>query len=232
MPGTRLKAVLWDMDGVIADTADYHYEAWKETFQKRGIKFSREDFRRNFGQRNDTIIRRFVGDSIAQAELDSIAAEKELSYRQKVMRNIRPLPGAIELMKSLRERGIKMAIASSAPMENIQLIIRGLGIESYFQAIVWGREVTEGKPSPQVFLLAARKLGFEPANCVVLEDAVAGVAAARSAGMKCVAITNTHPAASLKEADLIVDSLTEVDISDLEALFDRREHVSQQLPGG
>ena len=114
-----------------------------------------------------------------------------------------------------------MAIASSAPMENIELIIRGLGINNYFQAIVWGREVTEGKPSPQGFLLAAQKLGVEPKDCIVFEDAIAGVAAAKSAGMKCLAVTTTHPEMKLKKADLIVDTLEAVDVAGLEGLFSR-----------
>ena len=112
-----------------------------------------------------------------------------------------------------------MAIASSAPMENIQLVIRGLGISNYFQAIVWGREVAEGKPSPQGFLLAAEKLGVEPKDCIVIEDAVAGVAAAKRAGMKSLAVTNTHPKASLKEADHVVDTLETVGVDGLAGLF-------------
>ncbi len=219
MPESRLKAVIWDMDGVIADTAAYHYKAWQETFRKRGIEFTEEAFRRQFGQRNDTIIRRVMGKTISPEQVEAIAAEKEADYRRRVARNVRPLPGAIELMKSLRAQGIKMAIASSAPMENIQLIIRSLGIDSYFQAIVCGQEVTEGKPSPQAFLLATRKLGVRPQDCIVLEDAVAGVSAAKKAGMKCLAITNTHPRISLKAADLIVDTLQAVNVSDLAALF-------------
>jgi len=190
MPEGKLEAVVWDMDGVIADTGIFHFKAWQEVFRKKGVNL-----------------------------LDVIADEKEASYRQKVAQNIKPLPGALELMRLLTDNGVKMAIASSAPPENIQLITHGLGIDDYFQAIVWGREVTEGKPSPQAFLLAASKLGVEPRNCLVLEDAVAGVAAAKSAGMKCLAITNTHPKASLKEADLVVDKLEGIGMSALEALF-------------
>ncbi|GAI34174.1 unnamed protein product, partial [marine sediment metagenome] len=111
---------------------------------------------------------------------------------------------------------VKMALASSTPMENIRLITGSLGIANCFQAIVTGHEVTEGKPSPQVFLLAAQRLGVEPENCVVVEDAVAGVTAAKRAGMHCLAITNTHPKQSLKQADLIVDSLEAVTVNDLE----------------
>ena len=219
MPENRFKAVIWDMDGVIADTAPYHFKAWQEVFQKRGVNFTEEDFRCIFGQRNDTIIRNTIGRSISPCEVDAIAAEKEENYRRRVARNVKVLPGAIELIRSLREHGVKMAIASSAPMENIQLITRGLGISDCFQTIVWGREVAEGKPSPQGFLLAAKKLGVEPQYCIVIEDAVAGVAAAKRAGMKCLAVTNTHPKMSLKEADLVVDTLEAVGVSDLEGLF-------------
>jgi beta-phosphoglucomutase family hydrolase len=219
MPESILEAVLWDMDGVIADTAYYHYRAWHDVFQKRGVNFTEKDFKYHFGRRNDTIIRSMLGESISLEELDIIISEKEENYRRRVARNIKPLPGALELISALGKHGIKIAIASSAPMENIRLIIRELDIEDCFQAIVWGGEVAEGKPDPQIFLLAARKLGAEFRNCIVIEDAVAGVAAAKRAGMKCVAVTNSHPRNSLKEADLIVDTLEAVSISDLAKLF-------------
>ena len=215
----RLKAVLWDMDGVIADTAEYHYRAWQGVFGERGVAFSREDFMKHFGQRHDTIIRFALGDRLAPGELDAITEKKQSTYRNLVAANIKPLPGAINLLKSLKTHGIKSAIASSAVPQNIDVIIKGLGIESYFQAIAWGTEVKEGKPSPQIFLRAAQKLGIEPASCAVIEDAVAGVAAAKGAGMKCVAVTNSHPKDSLKNADLVVDTLEAVGVADLEALF-------------
>ena len=114
MPESRFKAVIWDMDGVIADTAPYHLKAWQETFQKRGVNFTEGDFKRNFGQRNDTIIKKTLGESISPGEIDAIARGKEENYRQRVAQNIKPLPGAIELIRSLAEGGVKMAIASSA----------------------------------------------------------------------------------------------------------------------
>ncbi len=215
----QLEAVLWDLDGVIADTGTYHCRAWQYTFGKRGVSFTEEFFMRHFGQRNDTIIRDTVGTDISQEELDIIADEKEATYRRLVAENIKSLPGAIELIESLNKQGIKSAIASSAPPENIRVIIGGLGIEDYFQAIAYGQEVTEGKPSPQIFLLAAEKLETEPGNCVVIEDAIAGIAGARQAGMKCVAVTNSHSRNSLKEADLVVDTLETVNISNLAGLF-------------
>jgi beta-phosphoglucomutase family hydrolase len=218
MSETKAKAVIWDMDGVIADTGPYHRSAWQRVFRKRGVKFTKEDFRRNFGQRNDTIIRNTLGEQIFQSEIDAIAREKEETFRKVVRQKIKPFPGAVELLQSLRKHGFKIALASSAPIENIQLIIEGLGISNYFHSIVTGRDVSEGKPSPQGFLLAAQRLGVEPKSCIVIEDAVAGVAAAKRAGMCCLAITNTHPRESLKEADLIVDTLEAITVNDLEKL--------------
>jgi beta-phosphoglucomutase family hydrolase len=219
MSNSNFEAVLWDMDGVIADTGIYHFQAWQDVFGKRGASFTWEDFQRGFGRRNDTIIRSTIGKNISPEELDAIAEEKEANYRERVSRNITPLPGAVALIKALREQGVRQAIASSAPLENIRLIIGGLGIEECFQAIVYGREVSVGKPSPEVFLLAARKLGAAPDGCVVIEDAVAGVAGAKSAGMKCLAVTNSHARGSLKEADIVADSLEGVGLADLAALF-------------
>jgi beta-phosphoglucomutase family hydrolase len=214
----ELEAVIWDMDGVLADTASHHFRAWHEIFARRGIKFTEADFKRGFGIRNDAIIKNILGKAITRDEIETIAKEKEAIFRRLIGKRIKPLPGAIELVRELHKRGIKMAIASSTVMANIHLIIGSLGIEKYFQAFITGHDVTEGKPSPQVFLLAAKRLGVEPRNCLVVEDAVAGVKAARSAGMHCLAISNTHPREKLAEADLIVDSLEKVTVKDFEEL--------------
>jgi beta-phosphoglucomutase len=214
----KLEAVIWDLDGVLANTASYHLSAWQETFQKRGMKFTEADFRRSFGQRNDTIIRNTLGGKTAQGEIEAIAGEKEATFRRMIGQEIEPIPSAVELVYSLRRQGVKMAIASSTPIENIQLITGSLGVANCFQAIVTGHDVTEGKPSPQVFLMAAQRLGVEPENCVVIEDAVAGVTAAKRAGMHCVAVTSTRSRESLKQADLIVKTLEEITINDLDKL--------------
>jgi len=215
----ELEAVIWDMDGVLADTAPYHLLAWRETFAKRGINFTEEDFMRGFGIRNDAIIKNTLGKPITPDEIEAIAREKEAAFRRIIGKNIKPLPGVLELLRQLHDRGIRMAIASSTVIENIRLIVGSLGIKNYFEAIITGHDVTEGKPSPQVFLLAARRLGTEPKNCIVVEDAVAGVKAAKSAGMYCIAVTNSHPREKLKEADFIVDTLEMVAVKDLERLI-------------
>lgn len=213
------KAVIWDMDGVIADTAPYHFKAWREAFKAKGKNFTEDDFRKTFGQRNDNIIRMILGEGVTLEEIDAIAVEKEKGFRRYIGRNVKPFPGVLELMKSLSEAGFKLALATSTPRENVRLIITGLGIDKYFKAIVADEDVTRGKPDPQVFLIAAERLGVKPGSCVVIEDAVAGVTAAKRAGMHCVAVTNTNPRGSLGEADIVVDSLEEVSVADLERLI-------------
>jgi beta-phosphoglucomutase family hydrolase len=217
----RSRAVIWDMDGVIADTAPFHFKAWHSVFIKRGLNFTEDDFRRNFGQRNDTITRIVLGMDVSSTEIEIIANEKEENFRKMAKGKLKPLPGAVELIKALKDCGFLQALGSSAPPENVELITSELNIKTFFQAMVSGREVTEGKPSPLGFLLAAEKLKVAPAYCLVIEDAIAGVAAARRAGMHCLAVTNTNAASSLQGADLIVESLTEITPRGVEQLIDQ-----------
>lgn len=218
-----IRAVIWDMDGVIVDTGEYHYRSWRGIFKKQGVNFNESDFQRVFGQRNDTIIRKTLGEELTQIQVDRIADDKDKLFRQIVKSHVTPFPGVIDLLKILKANGILSAVASSAPLENIRLILAEAGIAEYFQAVVYGREVSEGKPSPQIYLLAAQKLSVEPSNCIVIEDAVVGVEGAKWAGMRCIAVTNTHEAAGLSKADLVVDSLEKVGISEIKHLFNMKK---------
>ncbi len=217
------KAVIWDMDGIIADTAQYHWKGWQIVFRKRGTNYTEEDFRRNTGKRSDTIVKSVLGEKIAQNDITKIIQEKDETFRQLMGQNIRPFPGVLKLITSLKEHGFKIAIASSAPMENIQWITRHLKIYSRFDAIISGWEVTKGKPDPQTFLLAAEKLGIEAENCIVIEDAISGVTASKRAGMLCIAVTNTTPREELRRADLIIDTLEEITIDDVERLLGQQK---------
>jgi beta-phosphoglucomutase len=219
MSKPHLEAVLWDMDGVIADTMQYHYGAWRDILKGMGKTLTLDEFRPLFGQRHDNIIRYALGNNISDAEIEALSDKKQALYRQRVAQHIEPLPGAIELIKALSENHIKEALASSATPENVDIVVQGLGIEKYFRAYVNGTEVAEGKPSPLIFQLAAKKLNVPPAGCIVIEDAIAGVTAAKAGGMKCIAVTNSHPREKLTAADLVVDSLEEVNIDVLKGLF-------------
>jgi len=211
--------LIWDMDGVIVDTAVYHRDAWAEAFGKRGIDFTAEDFAATFGTRNDDVIRRMLGKKTPKEVIQEISEEKEADYRRRAAESITALPGVIALLDDLAVAGFRQAIATSAPLANVRQIMESLQIDRYFDCVVTEKDVSKGKPSPESFLLAARTLDIPTANCVVIEDAVAGVSAARRAGIRCIAVTTSHSRSSLGQADLVVDSLEEVSADRIERLL-------------
>ena len=213
------KAVIWDMDGVIADTAPFHFLAWQKVAQDRGIAFNEDDFRDTFGKRNPEIIAEKFGKDIPPQEIENLAQRKEELFRRIAAQSIKPFPGVLNLMLSLKSSGWNMALVSSTPAENIKLIVHSLEITGLFDTTVSDRDVMQGKPDPEGFLLAAERLAVAPVNCVVIEDAIAGVKAAKNAGMKCIAVTNTHPADRLREADKVVGSLEKVTVNTVESLL-------------
>lgn len=212
MTDKQTNAVLWDMDGVIVDSAHFHLKSWQETFHQTGITFTEEDFKHSFGMRNEEIIHSMLGKDFTPEKFEAIVRVKESTFRRLIKGNVKALPGVLKLISALDKAGFLQALVSSTPMENIELITGELDIKHCFRQIISGYDVTEGKPSPQGYLLAARRLGVKPGNCLVIEDAVAGVKAAKNGGMKCIAVTNTHPAESLADADLIVSSLEAVSV--------------------
>jgi beta-phosphoglucomutase family hydrolase len=206
------KTILWDMDGVIADSSSFHFAAWQETFAKKGIKFTKEDFTKLFGTRNDFIIGSIMGKELPEGNVKIMIQEKEENFRRKATGSIKPFPGVVRLLNALQKGNFKLGLVSSAPSENVDLVLSELNLEGIFNCVVFGQEVSESKPSPQIYLLAAKKLEVMPNDCVVIEDSPLGVKAAKTAAMKCLAITNTHPRQKLKEADKVVDSLENVDL--------------------
>jgi beta-phosphoglucomutase family hydrolase len=206
------KAVLWDMDGVISDSYSFHFTAWQEIFARRRMEFTREDFTGLLGSRNDFIISEVMGKRLPERNIKSMAREKEESFRQKAAGRIKPFPGVVALLNALKKGNFRLGLVSSAPMENIDFALGELDLAGAFDCIVSGQDVSEGKPSAQIYLLAAEKLRATPSDCVVIEDSPLGVKAAKAAGMKCLAVTNTHRRESLREADTVVDSLEDVDL--------------------
>src|SRR3989338_7305402 len=138
-------AVLWDMDGVIVDTAPYHFAAWQRVFEKRGVKFTRAEFKRSFGRRNEAIIPDILNKSISAVEIQAIAKEKEALFRRLGRNKIKPFPGAVNLIKRLAEHRVKMALVSSTPARNIEVVLSGLGIADLFQPVISGHDVINGK---------------------------------------------------------------------------------------
>lgn len=211
LTGVPSAGVIWDMDGVIIDSADLHFASWQEVLNSYGYTMDRTRFDETFGRRNDDIVTAVAGEPVPQDRLSEIGRAKEEAFRRLIKGHLRAFPGVVELIKSLRESGFVLAIASSAPPENVSLILRELGLTDYFSAVIDGEQVSRGKPDPEVFLKAADALGLKPIDCVVIEDAVAGVTAARSAGMAVLAVSNTHSAASLAGADRVTETLQTID---------------------
>jgi HAD superfamily hydrolase (TIGR01509 family) len=199
-------AVLWDLDGVIADTGEAHYLAWAQTLPAYNIPFSREIFRRIFGMNNTLAINFLFNQDPDPALLAEIDRIKEENFRRDVRGNVQILPGVLDLLKAFQKAGVRQAIASAAAQANIDALVDEAGIRPYFDAIVSGARFPS-KPDPQTFLHAAAAVDVPPERCLVFEDAVTGVQAAHHAGMRCVAVTNTNSAEALKEADLVVDRL-------------------------
>lgn len=214
---TEKHAVLWDMDGVLVDTTDLHYRSWTVVLKDYDLDYSYEIFLRTFGMTNPAIIRTLF-ENPAQELVDSLGEAKERAFRQNIPGNVSLLPGVKGWLERFYAWGYPQAIVSSAPMENIQTLIDETGIREDFQALVSALEMPS-KPNPAVFLEAARLLGVPPANCLVIEDAPAGVEGARRAGMQCIAVATTQEVAALQGATLVVERLDQLTPQQVKHLF-------------
>jgi HAD superfamily hydrolase (TIGR01509 family) len=194
------------MDGVLVHTAPFHYQAWRELFADLGKDLSDEEFRRSFGLRNDDILRANLGD-MPPARLRELGRRKEELFREAIRGKVQPLPGAVALVRRLRESGVKMAVVSSAPRQNVQTLLDALELADAFDELVAEEDAERGKPDPQGYLVAAERLGERPEDCVVIEDAPGGVEAAMRAGMRCIGLAAGREPGALAGADLVVAGL-------------------------
>jgi len=203
------RAVLWDMDGTLFDSEELHWISWRNTMANEGIAITREQFLASFGQRNDSIIPQWLGAAATPERIERIANAKEELYRHLIRRDgISPLPGVATWLHRLHRDGWLQVIASAAPRANIDAVLEALSATHIFQGIVSAEDVHRGKPDPEVYLTAASKVGASPQNCIVVEDAAAGIEGARRAGMRSIAVT--HDGNRL-QADVIVESLDQLD---------------------
>ena len=216
------RAVIFDLDGVLVETHAFHFEAWKRWGEEVGLahRITEEWFRSTFGRRNDTIIPTIWPTPLTPEEVERLSERKEALFREVARGRIRPLPGARELVQALHRAGFRLAVGTSTPPENLEMILESIQLTPYFPVRVTSADVQRGKPDPEVFLRAAEQLRVPPERCVVIEDAHVGVEAARRGGMRCIAVTTTHPAERLREADWVVTSLTEVTPERVAALLE------------
>jgi len=210
------KALLWDMDGVLADSGDAHFMAWQEMFHELEREISRQEFDETFGMANTAILERWLGAGIQPERSAELARRKETLFRQHLDR-VRILPGVLDWLDYARAQGHYQVVASSGEMANIVAVVHALGLGNYFHGIVSGAFLPQSKPHPAVFLQAAAVVAAEPQHCLVLEDGIVGVEAARRAGMRCIALTTTHAAERLAGADGIVASLADLPPATMDA---------------
>jgi beta-phosphoglucomutase len=213
---TRPTAVLWDLDGMLVDSADYHWHAWRDTLKPEGVDLTYEMFLASFGRKNESFLGGWLGPGATAERIARIGDAKELAHRQLVSAGgLAPLPGALVWVERRRAAGWRQAIASSAPRGNVDVMLRAASLDGRFDAIVAAEDVTAGKPDPQVFLAAASTLRLPPSCCIVVEDAPAGIEAARRAGMRSIGVNATVMLA----ADLFVRSLEQLADDAFDALM-------------
>lgn len=223
-------AAIFDMDGVLVDTYHAHYRSWLAMAEPEGLSFTEAEFAPTFGRTSREIIAYFWGDGrYTDEEIAALDEKKEAAFRRIIEADFPAMPGASELLQELHRAGFALAVGSSGPPENVDLVLERLNAREMFHAVVTGMDVTRGKPDPQVFLIAAERLGAPPERCAVIEDAPAGVAAANAAGMTSVGLTSTgRTAESLSAARLVVGSLAELSAKLLRELILQQYGTSRE----
>jgi beta-phosphoglucomutase family hydrolase len=215
-----LRGLLFDMNGVMVDDMAVHERAWIAMATRHGKNLTVEEFRTQLsGRRNRDNLRHVFGDALSEERMREYQAEKEEAYRRTFRPFLAPVPGLVELLDAARTAGWKLAVATSAPPENIDFVLDGLDLRKRFDAVVGEAEVRHAKPDPEIYLTAAQRLGVRPSHCVVFEDSLAGVASGGAAGMPVVGITTTHPASELPGCALHAADFRSLSVAALEQLF-------------
>jgi len=209
--------VIFDMDGVLIDSAEPHFASWRLLADECGGTVTREQFAATFGRQNRDIVPVLFGE-VSKTRLQALSDRKEEIYRDLVRTNPPIVPGADELVRGLAGLGARLAVGSSGPLANIEFVLGAMEVTGLISAIVSGDDVTRGKPDPQVFSVACERLGVSPACCVVVEDAPAGVQAARAAGTRAVAVLIYHTAEAFDGPDLMVRRLADLSVEQLVSL--------------
>ena len=223
-----LRAVIFDFNGIIVDDEPIHFELFQRVLKEEGIKLTEADYYERYLGYDDrgafSTAYREHDRALSHSKLAQLIERKAAYYRENIKTKMRVFPGIQTLVPNLAKQ-LPLAIASGALRNEIEIILSSIGLFMHFRAIVSAEDVTRGKPEPEIFLTALERLNalgsddpIDPAECLVIEDSKEGIRGARRAGMKCLAVTNSHPPKLLDEADSIVDSLEGVTQKELEAI--------------
>jgi len=216
-------AIIFDMDGVLVDSSPFHLRKWMNTLRAHGIAFQEEELRRIvLGPANDVIFRRFLGNDLTREQLVELSEDLDANFRREIGPHPPAIPGVRRFIEECQAQGIAMAVASAAIASNVKFLLAALELRDYFRVVLAVDSTARPKPHPDIYLMTADKLGIIPAACVVFEDSFVGIEAARSAGMKCIAIASTFSAEELRReahADLIVPNFEGVSLATVRDLF-------------
>jgi beta-phosphoglucomutase len=210
-------AVIFDVDGVLIDSYQAHWRSWQALALQTGVSFAEQDFAASFGRTSRDVIRKHWPELQSEQAVNYLDDRKESLFRDEISMNFPQMPGAVELIDQLHDAGFLLAAGSSAPPANVHLTLDRLDRADAFSAIITGRDVTRGKPDPQVFLLSSQKLNVPPSQCAVIEDAPAGIQAARSAKMLAIALLSTG-----RHREDFIDCLPDIWASSLRELTPQR----------
>jgi beta-phosphoglucomutase family hydrolase len=212
----RKRGAIFDWDGVIINSAAQHETSWERLAKECGKTLPENHFKRGFGMKNEVIIPELLRWTTVPTEIRLLSLRKEAIYREVVREGgITALEGVESWLCVLRDEEIPCVIASSTHRENITTTLDALGLGEFFSAIVTAEDVKRGKPDPEVFLTAAQRIGVEPRDAVVFEDALVGIKAAQAAGMRVVGVATTETKEKLAHADWVVDRLDELSVAQL-----------------
>lgn len=205
-------AVIFDMDGTMVNNNSYHKMAWFEFGKRHNIQLTDQDFKDKLsGRRNKEILTTLLGD-LTSEQIQEYAEEKESIYRDLYSKNIREVKGLTTLLDFLKQKGIKIVIATTAPKRNREFVIDCLKIHEFLDLVIGDEHVQKGKPNPEIYLQVANTLNVNPSKCLVFEDSPSGVQAAKKAGMKIVGLLTSHAVGELKGADFCIRDFTELRI--------------------
>ncbi len=206
-----IKAVIFDMDGVVVDNHKFHFRAWMEFSEKYGFELNEEIYREQFNGKTNRDLFRMIFDEPTDEEIAAYAEEKESLYRELYYDDLTPHAGLLDFLASLKRNRIKIGLATSAPTENVDWVLDNLQLRSWFDVIVDGSEVENGKPDPEIYITACDRLEIDPKDCVVFEDALAGLQSANEAGCTTVGIATSHEAWELEgHTEYVIHDFTEV----------------------
>lgn len=217
-----IEAVIFDFDGVLLDTSEQLYRGYKKVFKRFNIDYKEEQFNENYGLKTKEHFKKVLSENnieISNEELNKLVEERDIFYRH-ICNDLKLLPGAQKLLDELKNRNIKLGLASSTSRGNLNFFLPKLGLQIYFDHILAGNEVTRGKPHPEIYSTVCDHLNVEPSYCVGIEDTDKGINALKNANMKAVAVTLTNRKQyDFSKADLIVRSLEELNWSKITTLF-------------